>query len=205
MQKELVILCLAVSIVLSCGDKKKTPPAILEGKKIDVSSLYKKRSDDLVQALYEEVVSRSAELEDLEKQIEAIKKQWPDSSDAFKKFNEKNNSYYRSADKNIETIRDSVLRKRIRAMVTESRKHYADSITTWTNMDSLIVRRTAMVNDLHALLKIAKTLPLIEEFQKNNTPATKPGEEVIKNYDLLIARMDSLFRVARIDSTLHKK
>ena len=200
MRIELVISCILLLIVCSCKEKKKTPPTILEGKKIDVSSLYKKRSNDLVDALYEEIVNQSAELQDLEKQLADLKKQWPDSSDAFKKFNEKNTSYYTAAEQDLATITDSALKKRMRAIIAASRKNYNDSIAPWTKLDSLSARRAATINDLHTLLKLVKTLPLIEDFQKTNNPSAEPGSAVIRNYDELIQKLDSLSKTSGSDS-----
>lgn len=202
MRTELVITGILLLIVCSCSqEKKKNPPTILEGKKIDVSSLYKKRSNDLVDALYEEIVNQSAELQELEKQLAEIKKQWPDSSEAFKRFHEKNTSYYAAAEQDLSTITDSALKKKMRAIIAESRQHYADSIAPWTKLDSLASRRVATINDLHTLLKLVKTLPLIEDFQKNNNPAADPGSAVIRNYNELIQKLDSLSKISNSDST----
>jgi hypothetical protein len=200
MRIELVITGILVVIVCSCKEKKKNPPAILEGKKIDVSSLYKKRSNDLVEALYEEIVNQSAELQELENQLAELKKQWPDSSEAFKRFNEKNAGYYTAAEQDLATITDSALKKKMRAIIAESRKNYTDSIAPWTKLDSLASKRAATLNDLHTLLKLVKTLPLIEDFQKNNNPSAEPGSTVISHYDELIQKLDSLSKIANSDS-----
>jgi hypothetical protein len=51
-------------------------------------------------------------------------------------------------------------------------------------------RRKAL-NDLHILLKLVKTLPMIEKYQQENLPSEKPIEALIRQYDKLIREADA--------------
>ena len=65
MNKTWPIIAILCIIGISCRQpavKKEPTKTVLEGKKVDVSSIYKKRSGDLVEALYDELVSGSTEL-----------------------------------------------------------------------------------------------------------------------------------------------
>jgi hypothetical protein len=190
-----VIIILICIISWSCRQKPvKREPTVLPGKKVDVRSIYKKRSGDLVEALYDELVSGSAELTQLELAIKDLKKQTPDSLKGYKTFNQHNNVFYDLAGKKVNTMTDSVLRKKMLLLINHSREQYTDSVARLKELDSLINRRTNTINDLHTILKLVKTLPLIEDFQKTNRPPARPAEGALQNLDTLIHRLDSLVK-----------
>ena len=82
--------------------------------------------------------------------------------------------------------------KKIRGLINKSRYNYLDTVDNWNALDSMVTRRTTTLNDLHTLLKLIKTLPLIEEFQKNHAPPATPALGIIREYDSIITRLDSL-------------
>jgi hypothetical protein len=196
MKHYLIALLLIGTATGACRQRKaiKVEPqkTILPGKKVDVSAIYKKRSGDLVEALYDELVSGSAELTQLEQDIKALKQQAPDSLKDYKAFHEKNRAYYDLAVKKLNTLTDSTLRKKLQVLINQSRKQYADSLSQLSALDSLIARRTATINDLHTVLKLVKTLPLIEDFQRSNQPAARPAGNALRNLDSLVSKIDSL-------------
>jgi hypothetical protein len=184
-------------VVYSCSARKRETPSILEGKKIDVSSIYKKRGADLVDALYEEVVSNSEQLKKLEQEIKQLKATFPDSLEDFKAYHEKNVRYYESAEKKAYAITDSILRRTILNMIKESRGNYRDSIVPHSNLDSLISKRAATIDNLHNLLKLMLTLPVIEEFQLSNRPDTFDAAALTQRLDAVIQQLDSLTQQMR--------
>lgn len=186
------IIAVTCFLLTSCTARKKQEPAILEGKKIDVSSIYKKRGADLVEALYEELVSNSDDLKKLEQEIKILKTTLPDSLENFKTYHEKNERYYEAAEKKAQTITDSSMRKLIMALIRESKLNYRDSISSHTSLDSLVALRAATIDNLHSLLKILSTLPVIEEFQNTNQPDTIDPAALTQRLDALITKLDSL-------------
>jgi hypothetical protein len=52
--------------------------------------------------------------------------------------------------------------------------------------------KTANLNDIHVILKVFKTLRVIEEYQKTNLPSTKPIENLINEYNKAIQKTESL-------------
>lgn len=196
MKNWLVILVIGLGII-SCRQKRiKVEPTktVLEGKKVDVSSIYKKRTSDIVEALYVELVSGSAELTELEEQIKELKRQAPDSLRDFRSFNDKNNIYYGLANKKIAGISDSILRKKMQRMIDKSRQLYADSTASLKELETLINKRIATINDLHTILKLVKTLPLIEDFQRNTQPPDRPADNALYALDSLVNRIDTLIK-----------
>ena len=52
--------------------------------------------------------------------------------------------------------------------------------------------RLVQISDLHIALKIFKTLPLIEQYQKNELPKTKPLEGYKESQKTVLNTLDSL-------------
>ena len=191
--KSLPFFALIISLLLSsCQARKRETPAILEGKKIDVSSIYKKRGADLVDALYEELVNNSNDLKKLEQEIKEMKVTWPDSLEEYKTYHEKSAQYYESAEKKANSITDTSLRQSILDLIRKSRRNYRDSIATLSNLDSLVKKRAATIDNLHQLVKLMSTLPVIEEFQHSNRPDTFAAEGLTRRMEELITKLDSL-------------
>jgi hypothetical protein len=172
--------------------KRQQPPAILEGKKIDVSSIYKKRGADLVEALYEELLAQSEELKKLDTEIKSLLVSVPDSMEAFTTYHEKSVQYYDLAEKKANGIGDSTLRKTLLDYIGRSRQSYRDSLSIHTRIDSLVQKRIAAINDLHQSLKLMSTLPLIEEFQQSNRPDTFNATALIQRMGELVSKLDSV-------------
>ena len=194
MKNYFIILLFIPHLLGGCSAREEQPPAILEGKKIDVSSIYKKRGADLVEALYQEVVRNSEDLKNLERQIQEAKSDMQDSLESYTTYNEKNTSYYESAMKKAAGITDSAIRKNIMEAIRKSRENYMDTVASLHSMDSLLQQRTATLNNLHELLKIMATLPVIEDFQRTNLPPSGENEALLRRLDALITHVDSLTR-----------
>lgn len=193
----------AISFLLtglfSCAEKPKPAaepasniPVILEGKRVDVSSLYKRNKENLIESLYQEIISKSEELKALDVEIKSLNQQQQQALDSFRLFNDKSQSYYESAKLNVNNIKDSIFRKRVMALVNESLKEYNNKIAPHQQLDSLMTRKTATINDLYILLKVVTTLPAMHNFQQERLPGTTVAESFNRQLDSLQARLDSL-------------
>lgn len=201
MKTYLLIWLLPVFVILSCREKKPPPtkpvPTVLEGKSIDVASLLKKgRSTDLVDALYEELMAKSDTLQQLDAAIRQLSEQQKQASDSFRIFDQKNKVYYQAADNKLPAIRDSLLRKKLMQILRESRQRYNKRTAPYIVLDSLIAYRSATISDLYLLLKVMKTLPVIEQYQQDHLPGSAPAEVFHTHLDSLWRRLDSLTQTA---------
>lgn len=201
--KKIVLITLPVlfSIVISCSQKPKQTdapagniPMVLEGKRVDVSSLYKRNKENLFESVYQELISKSQELQNLDATIKSLGKLQQQSLDSFRTFNDKNQAYYESARLNVNNIKDSAFRIRVLALVNESFKQYENKTLSYLQLDSLLTRKTAALNDLYILLKVTKTLPAMHNFQQERMPGIFNPELLSKQMDSLSIILDSLSR-----------
>jgi hypothetical protein len=171
--------------------KHETPNALKEEGSAP-ESFVKRNNEDMIESLYNELVTKTPELKALEKNIESLSGEKNDSNDLYKKFNDKNQEYFGSANSNVEKIYDSVLKQKIRLLIFNSLAKYNTKISKHEDLLKSIDLKTVTLNDLHNFLKISTTLPLIEKYQNENLPTTKPLENVSQHLDETIKRIDTL-------------
>jgi len=195
MKIKFLLLPIITLIGLSCNnrtnDKLDVPDALSES---DSYELYSKRSQiNLVDALYADLAKKTPELDQLEKNILAMKKSKEDSLEKFQSFNQKNSTYYEDAIVMKKEIKDSLLRNKINAMILESSLKYKASIKVQQGLINKIDQQIVAINDLHIYLKIIKTLPLIEQYQRTHDKATvKPLEGYLKEVDKTLKLVDTI-------------
>ncbi len=194
---------LIISIVcFSCDNKQfvpesnqqETPKALQTDKESSGGSyISKKRYDnDLVEELYNELLEKNAALSSLENGIEKLKDDKKDSAALFNTFDSKNNSYYSAANMHIGVIKDSAIKQRIKQLFENSLSKYNTKIAAHNNLIAAVNAKDATLNDLHIVLKLSQTLSMIEQYQTNDLPPTKPFENTSREYDKLIFKTDSL-------------
>ncbi|MFN8265082.1 MAG: hypothetical protein U0T11_03360 [Chitinophagaceae bacterium] len=187
------LLSLTILLLLSCTDhkknevEKKEPPQALKDKPDSYELISKRFSgDDLVEELYAELVSQNADLKQLEKTIDSLKSEQSELKLAFNTFDGKNKNYYETANNHIQKIKDSVLANKVKQLITNSLKKYNASVKLNNELLSTIENKTLTINDLHVVIKIMKTLPLIEQYQKESKPDPNLLKEFIKTQEKLI-------------------
>ena len=194
-----VILSTIIFLTLtSCTDsqshdyKQQETPKALEDKSSSYEIVSKRGDGDLVESLYNELAEKTTALKELENKIDKLSRSEGDSTEVFAKFNTKNNVYYSATDRHIEQIKDTLLRDNVKKLIAGSLAKYNTSTSRYTALLNTIETKNIILSDLHSILKIIKTLPLIEKYQKDNLPTTKSFEGFIKRQNEAIRDADSL-------------
>lgn len=197
MKLRLIIFVLVFALV-SCDSKyqdnkpEEEIPKALENKNASYDIFSKRGYNDLVESLYRELLDKDTGLKKLEDKIDDLNKSKNDTTKLFAKFNEKNQSYFSSADKHILLIKDSLLRDRIKNLIGAQLTKYNSGIARHNELLRIIESGQATISDLHIVLKIIKTLPLIDKYQKDNQPGTKSLEGYIEKQNEAIQLADTL-------------
>ena len=171
--------------------KQETPKA-LEDKSSSYELVSKRGYDDLVESLYNELVTKDIDLKKLEDKIDELNKSKNDTTELFDKYNGKNQSYFSSADRHVVDIKDSLLRNKMRIIVTNQLSKYNSRIGKHNELLKIIDAKQMTISDLHNVLKIVRTLPLIDKYQKDNLTDTKSFEGYIKQQEKAIQLVDTL-------------
>jgi hypothetical protein len=77
-------------------------------------------------------------------------------------------------------------------LLTSHITQYKNSIVTHNEFINLIKDKNLTISDIHIVLKIVKTLPLIERYQQENLPNTKSLQGLIKQQDAIIKLTEKL-------------
>jgi hypothetical protein len=146
----------------------------------------------LVNVLYAELAKKNPALNELEEKIKRIEESKTDSLKYFDLYNVKNNAFYTSAKAMLEQVRDSTIKAKLKVMVDKSLNSYNELTSDHTALLKQLDFKNSSLNDLHILLKISTTLPLIEKYQKQSKPTTKSITGLIKEMDKAIKKADTL-------------
>lgn len=193
-----LLLSFFILLLISCSQKNpqtqqqnNVPKALVE-KKADFSVVSKRYDNNIVQSLYAELLKEDKDLSKFEDGIEKTNSAKPDSLEYFHSFLNKNTDYYSSADSYLSNIKDSVLKNRIKQILTESNTRFDASVAQHKNLLQQIETKENQLSDLHFAIKIIKTLPVMEKYQRENRPSLNPIQTINNEFGKLIAQADAL-------------
>lgn len=149
------------------------PKALQEPSLVDEVAEYSSRgsSRDLVEALFADVLKSDTALRHLFNDIEAQLRNHGDSTERWVDFEQKNLAYYESAKRHAEHIADTVMRAAEFDRLRESQARYVASVLSARALDSAYMAKRSTLNDLEELVKIQRTLALMERYQKEQRPS----------------------------------
>jgi hypothetical protein len=187
-------LC-ALSLLLfltSCREneivnKNNDEPEAFQEKSIDIGRFRKK--SNLIEDLYLELVDKSPELKSLETELSALNPR--DTTNTFFTYDEKSKYFYQAADSYANTIRDSVLKQQILKLIKNSEDKYVPLKAELENLVDTINKKRMQINNYHTALKIALTLPLIEQYQRKHLPDKSSFEKLIEKENQLINKIET--------------
>lgn len=200
MTPKLLIYPILLVSIFSCSqsqtkDQTKTEtPKALEDNNSSFDLVSKRGPENLVESLYNELAKKDAELMKLEATMASLAKSKDDSTGMFISFNSKNQSYFNSAEQHVTEIKDSILRGKIKNLLSDQLLKYNSQIGNHSKLLESIERNQISISDLYTALKVVKTLPLIDKYQKDNLPDTKPLEGYKKLQEGPIKLLDTLVR-----------
>lgn len=200
MKKQIITAAFILATLASCNSSRKQEnpepetPKALEDKSTSYEIVSKRGYDDLVESLYNELTDKTPELKKLEDKIDDLHKSKNDSTELFDKYNQKNQLYFSSANSHLERITDSLLRDKMKLLIAGSLAKYNSLISRHTDLLKSIDAKNLTLNDLHVILKITKTIPLIEKYQKDKLPSAKSLQGFSKQLDEAISYTDTLIK-----------
>ena len=80
----------------------------------------------------------------------------------------------------------------MKVLIANNLTKYTSSTTKHKELLKIMETKSLIISDLHNILKIVKTLPLIEKYQRDNLPDTKSFEGFIKRQNETIKLVDTL-------------
>lgn len=186
------ILLISLIMVASCTPKTENNPAQTpEALQDDYSSL-KRSKGDLVEDLYQELLERDSVLKNLEKEMNGFRSGSLEAIKPFHNYLDKSEDYYAAVNGRAKTIKDSLLMKRMQSLIASHQKAYKSRTAELNSLLDTLATHNAQLNDQHSALKIAKTLPMIEKYQKENQPNKNELKKLIQQQEKMLKQMKDL-------------
>lgn len=197
MKKILFPFC--VLFFISCKQKSEdrvqqqsnVPHALQDEKSSNITSFKKKGPEDMVDELYEEAIKNSQRLAFLEDKIPNLNEMKNDSIRVFEKYKFKNQDYYTSAFRHLNSIRDSILKKEIDAVFEKDKTKYNNIIARLNDLRNELDKQSMYTDDHRVVLKLFVTLGMMEQYREPNTPSSMLLGSVLNEYKTLNTKLDS--------------
>lgn len=146
------------------------PPKALQDDRKEYSLKSSRSSNDLVEELYAELLEKDNTLKNLEDKLRNLQQSEADSTGTFAVFNEKNNKYHDAASPYLSRIQDSLLRERIKQILSNSLARYKSSTAVHQQLLKQIETNKTSLNDLHVAVQLVSTLSMMERYREENMP-----------------------------------
>ena len=184
--------------------KQPETPKPLQDDSKDVSILSKRTPDDLLGSIYSDLVEKNADLKALEDQRKHFNEGREDSLQAFNNYDSKSNNYYRSAFETLDRIKDTVIKQRLRVLLVNSQKKYADKISKYTSLINKMHNEDTSTSNYYLTLQLAATLPVIEDYQDKHLADGKSVEAIASESGNLNTQTKKLAGKYEAKATLKK-
>lgn len=172
------------SSATTSATKEETPEALQGSDMYELkNSMRGKYEDNLVDELYEEVVSKDLELRALEKALEMNARQKEMLQQQFTRYDNKSSRYYSSADRLLSSLQDSLLKQKMQLLINANQQNYSSQTSSLQQLLAASTVKSASIEEYHTVLKITKTLPFLATYQKNHLPSAKPYQELKQKLD----------------------
>ena len=133
---------------------------------------------DLVEELYDQAVKQNDNLKSIEEGIEKFYKNKEDAIEKYNSFTSYNNRYYADAKSKAATIADAATKQKANDIISKSEAAYRTKTADWQNTIAALNANERELNDLHALLQVLITEPIIAKFQNSELPNSAKAKEV---------------------------
>lgn len=189
-------------ILMSCGNhrnenktgNKEGIAKALQDNKSVVSSLKQYRGSNIIDELFEEAMSNDSLLRNLNDQINKHSQTSQSLFEIFDKYNGKSQNYYSVALSSSNSIMDSLIKQNLVKLINESQEKYKSKIFVFNSLTGQINKNLTSINDLYTVLKVFKTMPMIEEYQNKNIPDKSAYLKEIKQERKTINRIKDLVK-----------
>ncbi|BDD05180.1 hypothetical protein [Aureibacter tunicatorum] len=168
-----------------------TPKALEENDGFEVSDLkigrgrFGRKSNNIVDELYDEALENNPTLQALEKQIAMLQKQKTDSLSHYRYYTQTNNNYWSNTSWYLSKIQDSTLELSTKKIIDQHRKKYFEDVSELEKIEEAIQKEQQHLKDLQIIMKLSVTQQMIKAYQKNEKPKIEQMQKILNEYQEL--------------------
>lgn len=192
-----------VVLLLSCNQQKQSPeeiqnetPDAIEAKyEPDWSSSYKRGGyDNIIERLYKEAIKKNKEVHIVNESIELANNYYNDSLVDYNKYLMINEDYWKTANTYISSIADSTLRVTIKNAFDKAESDYCTSKEHLLSLNDKIEIEKQHFDNQVILMKLLVTLPMIQNYQKNEIPDSLQMNSVKNELENTIKKIETFVK-----------
>ena len=146
---------------------------------------------DVVEAYYADLVDKSSELKQLEKEITNNERNVYEMESRFNAYNRPSTEYYSDAARKVKGIHNETLKTLVNGWLDNSKSQYYTRIADLNKLIATLSEKRASQEDYHLAVKIAMTLPIIEKYQQEKLPADGEYQRVLNELDATIKKLQA--------------
>lgn len=167
------------------GNQEKDLPTILSDDQT-IMTHYSSDRYSIIDELYNHVLNQNEELAKLDKTIEDYFEILSKNTEAIEKFNDVNKKFFSEAKTISESIRDEKLKKEISERLNRNELNYDQLLLMSHSKLDRIDSLNTLINDYQHVLKLAVTLPIIQEFQNTKLPDIQMLDRIIEEQEAIL-------------------
>lgn len=165
------------------------PKVLNNDKEKSYDRLSSSSSLNLTDAIYEELMEKNSELKSLDENVKKNINMMNKIMQEYNQYTSKSTQYYADAENKAGNISDSIVRIKIIDKIKNSREKYNSLISSLNESDSTIHRTFIRIKDSYDIFKIQKTLPVIENYQKEKLFDNNKFKDFIKEQNGLLQKI----------------
>ena len=188
----IVFLVCSLLGLASFRSLEKVPP---KGSSYAAAISKSNRKGSLVESFYADALSEDKNLENLDKEVRLELQSYKilgaqDFLVEYQNYKQLIANYYAQANQVSLSIADSVLKENVLKMLEKSAIKFRNASLKQDNLVSIIHQNKQKISDLSVVLKLAKSLDAMEQYQKENLPVEEFFGAKTESQDLLITKLN---------------
>lgn len=147
---------------------------------------------DLVDELYDQAAKQNDNLGSIEDDIAKFYKKKDEALEKYNSFTSYNNRYYTDAKAKAGLIADAAAKQKANDIINKSETDYKIKLTDWQASIAILNARERELKDLHGLLQIIITEPMIAKYQGSNLPDNSKLKEANSDLKSVIEKIKAI-------------
>ena len=196
--KNVSFVLMALAVCIGCNDKP-TPTNNLLPEEVSESSfsLLSKGRQNMVDHIYYNCVDTNVRLTQLHNKMEAVEKKYNEWVSTYNKYQHYAQSYSDAAKQLVrnQQFLDTMIKQNTLIMIGDFEEKHKKRIAQLVKSKDRIDHLYGLMQDKMVLLKLAVTLPIINQYLDRNLPNNSVLNEITNDYESLLNQLEEELKI----------
>lgn len=192
-----IFLVLSFSLfIFSCKENNSDKNEIVEKAAENTESSFPikrmSKTQDILDGMYSEIMKNDSELQELDEKINSLQKDSRIINNIYDDVVNNSDAYYLLSENDAKSIQDSILRKEILGLVKNSSENFNTKKYKLEEFKKQVRLNSKKIFSFYQALKIRRTLPEIEKYQKTHPLKTDSLTQFINKQNQLLNELKNM-------------